>query len=205
MPIVGQAIIVSSSNVYVANDRDTAIALAVSGAPGNKATVIPRYALWPQLIKYSNDNGLFPTINPRYIWDSTTSDGQSRGFAARSGGISNANPLTINVNLCVFSDNAHVARVDVYNFSPPTPVLVQTLTPPVLLDGNMDPIVGLIETPPYNWQDIRVYKNSSSNPLPPGAIYVVVVSFTAVNYILNPLGSENPAGLSFVANVDFIS
>jgi len=200
MPLIGQTIVVSGANTYVANDQLTAINLATTFAPGNKATVIPRYPVWPTINRYVNDNGLFSSVSPEYIWDSSTTDNQVRAFAVLSGGA----PVTLSVTMADFADNAHVARIDVYNLSDPSRVFVETITPPVLVDRSMDANTSLVETFPYNWQDIRIY-NSTSNLLPGTGIYAILVSFTAVNYLgtTPPITPGNPAGIMFYAHATY--
>lgn len=207
LSFAGQTVLASDAFTYVAPDQPTAINLAVTGAIGNRATVISRYPVWPNITKYSNDNSPFINVTPKYIWDSTTTDNQVRGFAAFSGGVgSEVNALTLDVSLTVFADNAHFARLDVYNVAGDSPVYITTLTPPVLTDGNMDPITGLVEIVPYNWQNIRIY-NMTSPPLPAGGIYAILASFTVTNYFgFNPpITPGNPAGLMFYANITFFS
>ncbi|KJB84746.1 hypothetical protein AZ66_29055 [Paenibacillus sp. E194] len=205
MPLAGQTIVASDEFTYIAADQLTAINLAVTGAAGNRATVISQYPVWPNIIKYSNDNSGF--AEPKYIWDSTTTDNQVRAFAAFSGGIGGGeSSLTVDINLTVFADNAHVARLDVYDLSGQNPAFITTLTPPVLTDGSMDANTGLVEILPYNWQNIRIY-NISSNPLPAGGIYGILASFTVVNYLgpKPPVTPGNPAGLMFYANINFFN
>ncbi|CAH8708752.1 hypothetical protein M5W83_26070 [Paenibacillus thiaminolyticus] len=205
MPFLGQTVVASGASTYIAADQLTAINLAATVDPDHKATVIPRFPAWPSITKYVNDNGGFSDVVPEYIWDSTTTDNQVRAFAALSGGVgSQVSPVTMSVSLTVFADNAHIARIDVYDFSGSSPAFVETLTPPVLTDGSLDANTGLIETPPYNWQDIRIY-NKQSSPLPAGGIYGIIVSFTVVNYLgpTPPITPGNPAGLMFYANVEF--
>jgi hypothetical protein len=205
MPFVGQTIVASDEFTYIAADQLTAISLAVTNAPGNRATVISQYPVWPNIIKYSNDNSGFP--DPKYIWDSTTTDNQVRAFAAFSGGVSSGeSSLTVDINLTVFADNAHVARLDVYDFSGQNPAFITTLTPPVLTDGSMDANTGLVEILPYNWQNIRIY-NKRSNPLPAGGLYAILASFTVTNYLgpNPPVTPGNPAGLMFYANITYYS
>lgn len=207
MPLLGQSVVASGANTFIAADQLTAINLAVTNAPGNKATVIPHYPVWPSITKYVNDNGPFPTILPQYIWDSTTTDNQVRAFAARSGALGSlSSQVRMSVNLTVFSDNAHIARIDVYDFSGPSLTFVETITPPVLMDGSLDANTSLIETLPYNWQNIRIYHEQSSL-LPAAGQYGIIVSFTAVNYLgfSPPITPGNPAGLMFYAHVDYIT
>lgn len=136
--------------------------------------IISQYPVWPNITKYSNDNGIFANITLEYIWDSTTTDNQVRAFAAFSGGVgSEASSVSLDVSLTVFADNAHVARLDVYDLSGQNPAFNTTLTPPVLTDGSMDANTGLVEILPYNWQNIRIY-NISSDPLPAGGIYGIL-------------------------------
>lgn len=204
MPFIGKMEVISSADTYVAADQTAAIALAVSSGPTDKATVIPRYPLWSSLTKYANDNGPFPTQVPQYIWDSTTTDGQVRAFAARSEMFfSGGDPVAISVCLTVFADNAHIARIDIYDFNVPSATLVETLTPPILVDGSMDANAGLTEVIPYNWQDLRVY-SAQSSVLPGDGVYAVVVSFTVVNYLgfQPPMSPGNPAVLMFYSNID---
>ncbi|MGG4395558.1 hypothetical protein ABEX25_14755 [Paenibacillus thiaminolyticus] len=149
---LGQTVVASGGSTYIAADQLTAINLAATVGPDHKATVIPRFPAWPSITKYVNDNGRFADVVPEYIWDSTTTDNQVRAFAALSGGVgSQVSPVTMSVSLTVFADNAHIARIDVYDFSGSSPAFVETLTPPVLTDGSLDANTGLIETPPYNW------------------------------------------------------
>ncbi|EPY11406.1 MULTISPECIES: hypothetical protein [unclassified Paenibacillus] len=205
MPFLGQTVVASNANTYVAPDQLTAINLAVTGAAGNRATVISQYPVWPNITKYSNDTSGFGT--PEYIWDSTTTDNQVRAFAAFSGGVgSEVSSVSLDVSLTVFADNAHVARLDVYDLSGQNPAFITTLTPPVLTDGSMDANTGLVEILPYNWQNIRIY-NISSNPLPAGGIYGILASFTVVNYLgpNPPVTPGNPAGLMFYANINFFN
>ncbi|NEZ42776.1 hypothetical protein GQA12_14645 [Paenibacillus alvei] len=204
MPFVGQTFLASNELTYIAADQLTAINLAVTGAAGNKATVIPQYPVWPNIIKYNNDIGFG---DPKYIWDSTTTDNQVRAFAALSQGFgSGDSSVTADVSLTVFADNAHIARLDVYDLAGISPVFITTLTPPVLTDGSMDANTGLVEILPYNWQNIR-YFHTRSNSLPPGGLYAILASFTVTNYLgpNPPVTPGNPAGLLFFANISFYS
>lgn len=205
MPFFGQSVVVSDAQTYIAADQLTAINLAINNAPGNRATVIPRYPVWPSITKYVNDNSVFNNVFPEYIWDSTTMDNQVRAFAARGGAVgTESETITLSVSLTVFADNAHIARVDVYDFNGIVPVFVETITPPVLVDGSLDANTGLIETLPLNWQNIRIYNNQSS-ALPGDGLYGIIVSFTAVNYLgpFPPVTPGNPAGLMFYAHVGY--
>lgn len=207
MPLIGQSVVLSSANTYIAADQLTAINLAAAGGAGNKATVIPRYPLWPSLAKYVNDNGSFPELLPEYIWDSATTDNQTLAFAGLSGGVgSGGEPIRLSVNLNVFSDNAHIARIDVYDFSGGSVTYVETITPPLLTDGSMDPNAGLLESIPFDWQTIRFY-NARSSSLSGEGIYGILVSFTVVNYsgFIPPVTPGNPAGLMFYADVQFFT
>lgn len=206
MPFVGQTFVASSGNTYIAADQLTAINLAVTGAAGHRATVISQYPVWPNITKYNNDDTLFGNETPEYIWDSTTTDNQVRAFAAFSGGVGNPLPLTLDVSLTVFADNAHVARLDVYDFQSGSPVYVTTLTPAVLTDGSMDANTGLVEIIPYNWQNIYIYR-IASNPLPPLGIYVILASFTVTNYLgpNPPVTPGNPAGIMFYGSIHFFT
>ena len=130
-----------------------------------------------------------------------------RAFAAFSGGVGSAeSSVSLDVSLTVFADNAHVARLDVYDLSGQNPAFITTLTPPVLTDGSMDANTGLVEILPYNWQSIRIY-NISSDPLPAGGIYGILASFTVVNYFgpNPPFTPGNLAGLMFYANINFFN
>lgn len=186
---------VSDSTSYVAFDRDAAIALALAGNVGN-ATVVPRISAWPELVNYTNNNGVVG--DPQYIWDSTTSDGQSRGFAARSNAFSGFSNYVI--SLTTFCDNAHSVRIDIYELPEADPILLETLTPPVLIDGNMDPITGLTEVQPYNWQSVRIYTIASST-LSTNNPHIMIFSFTGVNYNVSSAGAPNPAGIVFSVDI----
>lgn len=122
--LLGQTVVASGASTYIAADQLTAINLAATVDPDHKATVIPRFPAWPSITKYVNDNGGFSDVVPEYIWDSTTTDNQVRAFAALSGGVgSQVSPVTMSVSLTVFADNAHIARIDVYDFSGSSPLL----------------------------------------------------------------------------------
>lgn len=202
MPVIIHSRLVSDTSTNVANSREAAVLLALSNEPGN-ATIVPRSPLWPSLNRYTNDN-TFNSSEPQpdYIWDSTISNGQTRGFAKAYLVAPTNTPAEIIVNLSAFSDNAHEVFIEVYRDNPFT--LVKTLNPFLvpLEDGNMDPISGTTTdiSPPYNWQSIRYFSNVTPL-LPPVAPnnYILVVSFRVINYI--PLGEPNPAGLAFVFDV----
>jgi hypothetical protein len=202
MPISQPDRIVSDSNIVVASDRDTAVSLLLAGEAGN-VTIVPPNPLWPSLNEYNNDNSpLGPTAEPQYIWDSTTSDGQSRGFAGKGLGLDVIVPIQLLVTLTVFTDNAHEAQIDIFDISGPNPVLAETITPTPqkLLDGNLDPVTGTTTdvSHPFNWQKIRYYSNFSS--ILPASAYQMVVSFRVVNYNISPPGAPNPAALAFVSD-----
>jgi len=192
---------VSNQNVFVAPDRATAVGLALDaglGAPGNGTIVDQIPVVWPKLSSYINDDVFLPD-EPEYLWDSSISDGQSRGFAVVCDSFNHTFPVQVLTSLTVFTDNAHEAVIEIYNTVDPIPALVASISPypPPLIDGNMDPVKGYTEVQPYNWQTIRYFSNFSPL-LPQNNNYSVVVSFRAVNYNVFPPFSANPAGLAFV-------
>lgn len=202
MPILGGSTIVSDEFTYIAGDQLTAIDLAINNDPGNKATVLPTFVGWPSIMPYSN----YSNNKPSFIWDSVTTDSQSRGFAKMSGSFKHDEFSTQAILwMAVFTDNAHVARVDVYNTEDSAnPIYVETISPVVLQDGSMDPNTGLTEVQPYNWQTVRVFQGASSL-LQSNTFHSIVVSFTAVNYTgaTPPATPGNVAGLMFYAQVSF--
>ncbi|MFB9279465.1 right-handed parallel beta-helix repeat-containing protein [Cohnella cellulosilytica] len=195
-----QRLVSNPSSVYITTDRNSAVLVAISGI-GQVATEQPQlYMWWPNLQKFANDNSPFGgTPNPVYIWDNTTSDGQTRGFAISSNPfiLDAASQLVINLN--AFADNALEAQIDLVDAA--TNQIISA--PPMgalLTDGSMNPNTGVtVETsPPYNWQSIRFYSVVTA-PILPGS-YKVIVSFQVVNYS-NFSGYPNPAGLAFVADI----
>ena len=195
-----QRLVSNPSTVYITADRNSAVLAAISGI-GQIATEQPQlYMWWPNLQKFANDNSPFGgTPNPVYIWDNTTSDGQTRGFALSSNPfiLDTSSQLVINLN--AFADNALEAQIDLVDAA--TNQIISA--PPLgalLTDGSMNPSTGVtVETsPPYNWQSIRFYSVVTA-PILPGS-YKVIVSFQVVNYS-NFSGSPNPAGLAFVADI----
>ncbi|SYX83437.1 hypothetical protein [Paenibacillus alvei] len=206
MPVGFRRRTASNQNVFVAPDRATAVSLALNagfGALGN-VTIVGQIPVWPKLNRYINDN--FLAGEPEYIWDSSISDGQSRGFAVVCESFQSTNAIQLLTSLTVFTDNAHEAAIEIYDTGFPIPTLVDSISPyPFpLTDGNMDPVTGYTEVQPYNWQTIRYFSGFSST-LAINTSYRLVVSFRAVNYNVIPPFAANPAGLAFVLDSYFIA
>lgn len=197
---------VSGNNVFVASDRAVAVYNLLSASPGSQgnATIINQVNVWPKLDSYLNDNTLpGAPFTPSYIWDSTVSDGLSRGFAVECMRLGISSSIQIISNVSVFTDNAHEAVIEVYDVEGPTPVLVGPISPVPLVDGNMDPVTGIFEIQPYNWQTVRCFSTSSG--ILPASSYSVILSFRVVNYNVFPPFSNNPAGLSFIADTYIVT
>lgn len=205
MPVLFHFRMVSDNDVIVAPDRATAVGLALSGGPPDpSATIISQFPTWPKLNNYTNDNGLgIPPPEPQFIWDSSVSDGQSRGFATILSNFSFGSPTFAIINLVVFTDNAHEAVIEVYNRDTQSVEFTLTPAPLPLIDGNMDPATGYTETQPYNWQTVRFYSNHTPT-FPIGTSLALVLSFRVVNYNVIPPLAINPAGLAFIADLYFI-
>jgi hypothetical protein len=212
MPIIPLTRIVSgiSGNLpqrtFVALDRATAIAEARED-DGLLATNISRVTVWPELQPYTNDNSLmtllFPTT-PAYVWDSFTTTPQIRYFAVASTQFTLTTGEALICILRVFCDNAHDARIDVFDLSDGD--LFRTMTPAAnLIDGSLDPNAGTADDVPFNWLNVRHFSSPTSllDAVPPsrnGHSFQVVLSFEAVNYN-SPDPSLNPAGLAFVCDI----
>ncbi|TKH45983.1 hypothetical protein C1I60_05995 [Paenibacillus terrae] len=191
----------NTTNVYVASDRDMAVAAANLGI-GTLAVEVPQFPTWPSLKKFVNDNNpVFGDVPDAItIWSSTTAPGQVLGFAAATNSFTLSAEGQILINLTAFADNAMEAQIDLVDAT--TNTLIST--PPLgflLLDGSMDP-TPVILVPPFNWQTIRCY--SITTGLIPAGLYKVIVSFTVVNYD-QYMSFPNPAGLSFVADIYKVS
>ncbi|MGE6669486.1 right-handed parallel beta-helix repeat-containing protein [Paenibacillus xylanexedens] len=187
----------STTNVYVAADRDTAVAAANLGT-GTLAVEVAQFPLWSILTEFNNDNNpVFGAVpNPVIVWDATTAPGQVFGFAAATDSFTFSAAGEVLINLTAFADNAMEAQIDLVDATTNTIIS----TPPLgvlLLDGSMDPTPVVLDFP-FNWQNIRFY-SIPTGPLPAGE-YKVIVSFTVVNY-LQYMSYPDPAGLSFVADV----
>ncbi|NQX67017.1 right-handed parallel beta-helix repeat-containing protein [Paenibacillus alba] len=189
------------TNVYVASDRDMAVAAANLGI-GTLAVEVPQFPIWPSLKKFVNDNNpVFGAVPDAItIWSSTTAPGQVLGFAAATNSFTLAAEGQVLINLTAFADNAMEAQIDLVDAT--TNTLIST--PPLgilLLDGSMDPTPVILD-PPFNWQIIRCY--SITTGLIPAGLYKVIVSFTVVNYD-QYMSFPDPAGLSFVADIYKVS
>ena len=195
-----QRLVSNGTSVFIAADRTAAVAAAISGS-GTLATVVPRYVAWPGLERLTNDNNSFfaPFGEPQCIWDTTATDGQTRGFATASNPFTLTGTSELAVSLAAFADNALEAQIDLVDAA--TSAIVSAPPLGVLLtDGSMDPASGTTTdiNPPFNWQNIRFY-SVNSGAIPAGT-YKVVVSFRGVNYN-RASGTVNPAALAFVADV----
>jgi parallel beta-helix repeat protein len=187
----------NTTNVYVAIDRDAAVAAAILGI-GTLAVAVPPFFTWPSINKFINDNnpvfGVVP--DPIAVWNSTTAPGQVFGYAAATNSFTLAADGQVLINLTAFADNAMEAQIDLVDASTNTVIS----TPPLgflLLDGSMDP-TPVILNPPFNFQAIRFY--SITTGVIPAGQYKVIVSFTVVNYD-QYMSFPDPAGLSFVADI----
>lgn len=191
----------SAANVYVATDREMAVAAANLGT-GTLAVEVPQFPIWASLTKFVNDNNpVFGAIpDPTTVWSSSMAPGQVFGFAASSSSFTITSEGQVLIYLTAFADNAMEAQIDLVDAT--TNTLISS--PPLgtlLLDGSMDPTPVVLE-PPFNWQNIRCYSISTA-PIPAGQ-YKVIVSFTVVNYD-QYMSYPYPAGLSFVADIYSVS
>lgn len=205
MPIIPiQRVVSSTTNTVAAIDRATAVSNLLAGNPPNVVNVGNILGNYPEIVKYTNDNNTAfgSTPDPQIIWSQTPIvSGESHGFAAQSDVI----PLSVGIvnnfliSLAVFSDNAHLSRIQIVNdlgvFLAPQPTGLDV----DLLDGSLNILT--VETPPFNWQRVRYY----TIPVSLGLIAVstnvrFVFSFTAVNYNHDP-SLPNPAGHAFIADI----
>lgn len=204
----------NTTTVFLGADREQA-ALNAANATGDHPNLVARFPSWPSLQKFDNDNSLEPfspfgnVSNPQYIWDKTTTAGQTAAFAIASSIFSSFGPdlkTTFSIFLVAFADNAMEAKIEMFeeiggtfvNADPQPAGLDEFLL--VAGDPNT-PAVGITETEPFNWQDIRVY--STHFELPPSKSWIIVVSFEVTNYLptANNLNNPNPAGLQFMVDI----
>jgi hypothetical protein len=207
-----QRLISNTTDVFLGTDRDKAVMNAVNNK-GDHPDLVPRFPRWPSLKKFDNDDssisfspfGGFP--NPRYIWDKRTTAGQTAAFATASSTFITFDPpirSTFSIFLAAFADIAMEAKIEM--FEQIGGIFVKSAPQPsglgdvlfVAGDPNT-PAVGLTETKPFNWQDIRVY--STHFELPPSKVWKIVISFEVTNYLPKNPNNPNPAGLQFMVDI----
>lgn len=210
--IAFQRITSNASTVFLGVNMAQAAFNAANGQGANPVTV-PRYLnpVWPLIQKYDNDN--FPPFgdnpNPEYIWDQTTSDGQTVAFGAASAGRSIPSGTTeaFAVTLIAFADNAMEAKIELFELinnqfvkAAPQPDGLDEL---VLVAGTPNiPATGLTEIEPYNWQSTRVYSTLFTvEALDADRVVSIVVSFEGTNYLVPNPPKPNPAGLQFILDI----
>ncbi|MEQ7052881.1 NHL repeat-containing protein [Paenibacillaceae sp. P-4] len=215
-----QRLVSNATSVFVGTNIDQAALNAANGTGTNADQVARTLApvAWPLLEKYDNDNSLqayspFGGVpNPEYVWKLPVSDGQTSAFAAASAPflIPAGASVSFSLFLNAFADNAMEARIEIFEDTggAGTGPFAKSAVQPAGLDDfflmagdpNM-PALGLLETQPYNWQDIRVYSTRCLVSGSPTAArtFKIVVSFHVTNYlVMNP---PNPAGLQFAVDM----
>lgn len=196
---------------YVSDvSRDDAItgALGIPSSTVKKATVLTNTDVeiamrtWNRLAPYTNatefDDLAIPPGEevPQFVWDSATSDGETRYFAMAAEITPDFGLTGLLIAVTNFADNAHDYQVGIYDAS--KTLLLQG---PVLLDGNTTtPSIGLTEPAPFNWQTMRSDTQVLSITLGAGTLYYLVISYRVTNY-LQVDGKPNPAGLAFMVDV----
>lgn len=167
----------NTTDVFLGTDRGQAAMNAANGT-GTDPDAVPRNPRWPSLQKFDNDNSSedfspFGDVpNPLYIWDQPTSDGQTVAFAIASEQFTVPTGVTasFSVFLNAFADNAMEAKTELFEQIGGTFLKVSPqpagLDEFLLVAGDPNtPAVGLTETQPFNWQDIRVYSTHFETPL----------------------------------------
>lgn len=207
-----ERLISNTSTVFLGIDMDQAAINAANGI-GNHPDFVPRLPNWSSIEKFDNDSSSedfspFGGVqNPDYIWDQPTSDGQTSAFAIASKEFTIPSTLltaSFSIFLDAVADNAMKVKIELFekiggNFvkTAPQPSGLGDIT---WISGDPNnPAVGLTETKPFNWQDIRMY--STRFTVPSSKTLKIVVSFEATNYLIQPPGSFNAAGLQFVADI----
>lgn len=215
-----QRLVSNATSVFVGTNMDQAALNAANGLGTNADQVARTLApvAWPLLEKYDNDNSLqayspFGGVpNPEYVWKLPVSDGQTSAFAAASAPflIPAGASVSFSLFLNAFADNAMEARIELFEDTggAGTGPFAKSAVQPVGLDDffliagdpNM-PALGLLETQPYNWQDIRVYSTRCLVSGSPTAArtFKIVVSFQVTNYLVS--SPPNPAGLQFAVDM----
>jgi hypothetical protein len=207
----------NTTTVFLGTNMDEAAMNAANGT-GNLPDGVARNPRWPKLEKFDNDisfqvySPLGATPNPDYIWDLPTSDGQTVAFASTSltFGVEPDELRSFSVFLGAFADNAMEAKIELFELIGDT--FVKAAPQPtglgdvVFVAGNPNtPAVGLTETEPYNWQDIRMYSTRFFAPttLSVDRSFKIVVSFEGTNYLptANNPNNPNPAGLQFMVDI----
>ncbi|QSO52516.1 right-handed parallel beta-helix repeat-containing protein [Alicyclobacillus curvatus] len=200
----------SSGMTYVSElSREDAIAAAI-GAPTTaaKSTVVTGIdtdiakRAWDRIAGYTNST-IFSGLTvpgglatPQFVWDATTSPGQTRYFAMGVEFTLDTAKSGVFVAITNFADNAHDYQVGLYDAT--SKALITTS--PVLQDGNVTtPVIGVTEQPPYNWQTVRLDSQLLATPLAAGTPYYLVVSHRVLNYLIFE-GGLDPAGLMFIAD-----
>ncbi|MDT8979277.1 hypothetical protein RQP50_23850 [Paenibacillus sp. chi10] len=168
-----QRLVSNATSVFVGTNIDQAALNAANGTGTNADKVARTLApvAWPLLEKYDNDNSLqayspFGGVpNPEYVWKLPVSEGQTSAFAAASTPflIPAGASVSFNLFLNAFADNAMEARIELFEDTggAGTGPFAKSAVQPAGLDDffliagdpNM-PALGLLETQPYNWQDI---------------------------------------------------
>jgi hypothetical protein len=208
-----QRLVSNTGGVFLGSSRDQA-AMNAANNTGNHPDDVPRNPSpsWPSIKKYDNDtitqssSPFGGDSNPDFIWNLPITDGQRVAFAIASDQftIPAGSTASFSVFLTAFADNAMEAKIELYERiggsfvkSAPQPSGLGDL---ILVSGAPNtPAVGLTETVPYNWEDIRVY--STRFTVPSSKILKIVVSFEATNYLVQPIFAPNPAGLQFVVDI----
>lgn len=196
---------ISDNLTYVRENRalaiDAALDSLVGPAPPSNSVILTSVPdFYPHLREFTNAP-VFSGDDPSFIWDSQSQNsGDLKGFAVGRV-LPNMQGANMVIFLQVFADNAHNARLSLYDSAKN---LVTDLTPVGdLRDGDMNPITGAIgdTQPPYQWQNVRYYSNlytfSDLTPLN----YALILSFEVSNYVDLNNAPTNPAALAFIMNV----
>ncbi|SIS01116.1 hypothetical protein SAMN05878482_1096 [Peribacillus simplex] len=214
----------NTATVFLGADRAQA-ALNAANFTGDNPDPVSRRVdppTWPSLQKFDNDDSTqsfspFGGVpNPDYIWDLPTSDGQTTAFAVSTGSFLTLPATTsiFTVSLVAFADNAMEAKIELFERtggvgSPFAKAFPQPegLDEFLLIAGKPNnPAVGLtIDSPPFTFQDIRMY--STHFTAPEIGVFKIVVSFKGTNYLIQPQYAStpsslnNPAGLQFMVDI----
>ncbi|CAH0306449.1 hypothetical protein [Peribacillus simplex] len=211
-----ERLISNTTDVFLATSRDQAASNAANNI-GNHPDLVPRFPTWPSLDKFDNDTiaSVFSPFggvpNPDYIWDQPASDGQTVAFAVATPAFVTFDPTlrtTFSIFLAAFADNAMEAKIEMFEEIDGT--FVKSAPQPSGLGDVLfvagepnNPAVGLtIDSPPFTFQDIRIY--STRFELPPSRLWKIVVSFEVTNYLQQPIYSSNPSSLNNPAGLQFM-
>lgn len=211
-------LISDATTIYLGLDREQA-AINAANATGNPPTNVTQISTWPILKKFDNDAKIggspspFSNVtDPSYVWQLPVSSGQSLACAAATDSldVSSSSAASFAVYLAAFSDNAMTAKIELFEYNGSS--FVKTAPQPnglldfIAISGEpSNPAMGLTETPPYNWQSIRIYSTHFEIPIPGNSsTFKIVVSFEVTNYNVNPIDAPNPAALQFILDTYYM-